>query len=148
MTQETSLTIVRRIKAPPQAVFDAFVLPDKIALWWGPDQGPVLSATVDPQVGGRFHVRFRMEDGSEHGSGGLFETFDPPHRLAMSWKWDNDGDPVSLVEVTLRAIEGGTELTFTHSRLPDAASRDSHEAGWNGALDKLERAFDGTEQGR
>lgn len=134
----TSLTIVRRIKAPLRTVFDAFVNPDKIALWWGPDAGPVLSAEVDPRVGGRFHVRFRMEDGSEHGSAGLFEVFDPPHRLAMSWAWDSEPGVVSRVEATFRAAEGGTELTFTHSRLPDAATRDSHEEGWNGALDKLQ----------
>lgn len=134
----TSLTIVRRIKAPPQAVFNAFIMPDKIALWWGPDDGPVLSATVDPRVGGRFHVRFRMEDGSEHGSVGAFDVFDPPNRLAMSWAWDSEPQQVSHIEVAFRAIDEGTELTFTHARLPDAASRDSHEEGWNGALDKLE----------
>lgn len=134
----TSLTIIRRIKAPPRAVFDAFVKPDKIALWWGPDSGPVLSAEVDPRVGGRFHVRFRMEDGSEHGSAGVFEVFDPPHQLAMSWAWDEEPGMVSHVAVTLRAIDEGTEVAFTHSRLPDGASRDSHEDGWNGAFDKLE----------
>ena len=45
------------------------------------------------------------------------------------------------MEVSLRAIEDGTELTFVHARLPDEASRDSHEDGWNGALDKLEAIF-------
>lgn len=134
----TSLTIVRRIKAPPQAVFDAFIEPSKIALWWGPDAGPVLSAEVEPRVGGRYHVRFRMEDGSEHGSAGTFEIFDPPHRLAMSWKWEDEPGIISRVEATFRAIEEGTELTFTHSRFADGAARDSHEQGWNGALDKLE----------
>ena len=47
----------------------------------------------------------------------------------------------SLVEIDLRAITDGTELTFTHSRLHDEETRRSHEAGWNGALDKLERHF-------
>ena len=139
----TSLTLVRRIKAAPDAVFAAFVDPEKIALWWGPDSGPVLAATVDPRLGGSFHIRFRMEDGSEHGSAGSFETFEPPHRLAMSWAWDRDPGMISRVEVQLRAIDGGTELTFTHAQLPDAAARDSHEDGWNGALDKLEAVFGG-----
>ena len=40
----------------------------------------------------------------------------------------------------------GTELTFTHSRLHDEDSRRSHEEGWNGALDKLERHVLATEQ--
>ena len=133
----TSLTLIRRIAAPPRAVFDAFVTPEKIALWWGPDAGPVLSATVDPRVGGAYRVRFRMEDGSEHESHGTFEIFDPPGRLAMTWMWE--GEPLlSHVDVTLREVAGGTEMTFTHSRLADEGSRDSHRSGWNGAFDKLE----------
>lgn len=134
---DTSLTIRRRIEAPQQAVFDAFIRPDKIALWWGPDNGPVTLAEVDAREGGRYHVRFRMEDGSEHGASGTFEIFDPPHRLAMTWQWENEAGPASRVEVNLRPVAGGTELTFTHARLRDAATRDSHEQGWNGALDKL-----------
>lgn len=135
----TSLTIVRRIDAAPDAVFDAFVDPAKIALWWGPDDGPVLSATVDPVVGGRFHVVFRMaEDGSEHGCGGTFETVERPTRLAMSWAWDGESGPDSRVDVRLRAVEGGTEVTFTHERLRDEATRESHRHGWNGAFDKLQ----------
>src|SRR5437870_1524397 len=60
----TSLTLVRRIKARPSIVFDALTTPEGIACWWGPDGGPVLVAETDPQVGGRFRVRFRMLDGS------------------------------------------------------------------------------------
>ena len=37
----------------------------------------------------------------------------------------------------LEPIDGGTELTLTHERLPDEQARASHEAGWNGLLDKL-----------
>ncbi|KQP15175.1 SRPBCC domain-containing protein [Pseudorhodoferax sp. Leaf267] len=136
----TSLTIVRIIEAPPDAVFAAFVEPDKIALWWGPDDGPVTLAEVDARLGGRFHVRFRMLDGTEHGCSGTFEVFDPPHRLAMSWSWENEAGPASRVEATFKAIDAGrTELTFVHARLKDDAARESHEQGWNGALDKLQR---------
>ena len=45
------------------------------------------------------------------------------------------------LEFGLRAIETGTELTLTHSRLPGDAARDSHRQGWNAALDKLEAIF-------
>jgi len=54
----TSLTLVRRIRARPSIVFDALTTVDGIANWWGPDAGPVLAAEIDPQVGGRFRVRF------------------------------------------------------------------------------------------
>jgi uncharacterized protein YndB with AHSA1/START domain len=138
----TSLTIVRRIAARPSIVFDALTTPEGIAFWWGPDAGPVLLAETDVRVGGRFRVRFRMLDGSEHESSGEYLEVVRPHRLAMSWRWVGGEDPgESLIEIDLRAIAHGTELTFTHSRLPDEETRRSHEEGWKGALDKLERHF-------
>jgi uncharacterized protein YndB with AHSA1/START domain len=144
----TSLTLVRRIKARPSIVFDALTTAEGIAGWWGPDGGPVLVAESDPQVGGRFRVRFRMLDGSEHESSGKYLEVVKPERLSMSWRWTGGAeDPgESLVEIRLRAIAEGTELTFTHSRLHDEESRRSHEEGWNGALDKLERHVLATER--
>ena len=137
----TSLTLVRRIRARPSIVFDALTTPEGIASWWGPDGGPVLAAETEPRVGGRFRVRFRMLDGSEHESSGEYLEVVKPERLSMSWRWTGGvEDPgESLVEIRLRAVAEGTELTFTHSRLRDEATRRSHERGWSGALDKLER---------
>ena len=79
----TSLTLVRRIKARPSIVFDALTTPEGIASWWGPDGGPVLVAETNPQVGGRFRVRFRMLDGSEHESSGEYLEVAKPERLSM-----------------------------------------------------------------
>jgi uncharacterized protein YndB with AHSA1/START domain len=138
----TSLTLVRRIAARPSIVFDALTTPEGIAHWWGPDAGPVLLAETDVRVGGRYRVRFCMLDGREHESSGEYLEVVRPERLAMSWRWMDGEDPgESLVEIHLRAIAEGTELTLTHSRLHDEATRRSHERGWNGALDKLERHF-------
>jgi uncharacterized protein YndB with AHSA1/START domain len=142
----TSLTLVRRIAARPPIVFDALTTPDGIACWWGPDGGPVLLAETDIRVGGHFRVRFRMLDGSEHESTGEYIEVVKPARLVMSWQWTDGGQPdeagqESRLEIDLRPIDTGTELTLTHSRLQTEASRDSHEAGWSGALDKLLRHF-------
>jgi uncharacterized protein YndB with AHSA1/START domain len=138
----TSLTLVRRIAARPAIVFEALITPAGIAHWWGPDAGPVLLAETDPRVGGRFFVRFRMLDGSQHESRGEYLEVDRPNRVAMTWCWAGHEDPgESLLEIDLRAVGEGTELTLTHSRLQDDETRGSHERGWSGALDKLERHF-------
>jgi uncharacterized protein YndB with AHSA1/START domain len=139
----TSLTLVRRIAARPSIVFDALITPAGIAQWWGPDAGPVLLAEVDARVGGRFRVRFRKLDGLEHESSGEYLELVRPQRLAMTWRWLNGEDPgESRLEFSLRKIgDNATELTLTHSRLHDEDSRRSHEGGWSGALDKLERQF-------
>jgi uncharacterized protein YndB with AHSA1/START domain len=138
----TSLTLVRRIAARPSIVFDALTTPEGISVWWGPDAGPVLLAETDVRVGGRFRVRFRALDGSEHETSGEYLEVVKPDRLAMSWRWADGEDPgESLLEIDLRAFAGGTEMTLIHSRLHDEDTRRSHEEGWSGALDKLQRHF-------
>ena len=139
-----SLTVVRRIKARPSIVFRALTTAEGMAQWWGPDDGPVLIAEADPRRGGRFRVRFRrLEDATEYETNGEFLEVVPPERVVMSWRW-RDGlvDPgESRVEIVLRPVPEGTEITVTHSRLHDEESRRRHEAGWMGALDKLAARF-------
>lgn len=136
----TSLTLVRRVSARPETVFDAISTPDGISEWWGPDDGPVLIAEFDLRVGGRFRVRFRMLDGTEHECSGEILQVVRPARLAMSWRWlGQEAESESRVEIALRPIDDGTELTFTHTLLPSDQAAREHEEGWNGSLDKLER---------
>ncbi len=139
----TSLTMVRRIAARPAIVWDALTTPEGLASWWGPDPGPVLLAETDPRVGGSYRVRFRMLNGSEHETAGEYLEVDKPVRLVMSWRWlqGGGGPGESRVEIHLRPVGEGTELTLTHAGLPDEASRAGHEGGWNGALAKLARHF-------
>jgi uncharacterized protein YndB with AHSA1/START domain len=139
-----SLTVVRRIKARPSIVFRALTTAEGMAQWWGPDGGPVLIAEADPRRGGCFRVRFRrLEDATEYETNGEFLEVVRPERIVMSWRW-RDGlvDPnESRVEIVLRPVPEGTEITVTHSLLHDEESRRSHEAGWMGALDKLAARF-------
>ena len=139
----SNLTIVKKIAARPEIVFDALIEPEGLKLWIGPDDGPVLVAESDGRVGGKFRLRFKMLDESEHEATGEYLVVERPSRLAMTWQWQNHEDrTVSRIDVTLRAIAQGTELTFTHSQLPNDEERDGHREGWAGALDKLARALE------
>jgi uncharacterized protein YndB with AHSA1/START domain len=144
-----SVCLVRRIAARPGIVFEALVTAEGIRSWWGPDDGPVTSAEVNARVGGGFRVRFRTADGVEHECAGEFLEIEKPERVVMSWRWTQNGqlderDKVSRVEICLRAIETGTELTLVHSLLSNEDSARSHEGGWDGALQKLMRRFSTT----
>jgi uncharacterized protein YndB with AHSA1/START domain len=133
-----SLTLVRRLKAPPAAVYAAWTDPALIARWWGPDAGPVLSAEADVRPGGRFSVVFRTLDGEEHNSLGVYREVVANERLVFTWRWVTMPERESLVTVLLRQVGGGTELTLIHERFFDEAARDGHREGWSGALDKLQ----------
>lgn len=142
----TSLALVRRIAARPSIVFDALTTPQGIRCWWGPDDGPVLIAESDVRPGGRFRVRFRTLDGIEHETYGEYLEVHRPQRLVMTFQWvGGTEDPgQSRVQIELRAIPEGTEVTITHTGLFNEETRLSHEQGWNGALDKLVRQLQAT----
>ncbi len=142
----TAATLVRRIAARRSIVFDAFVTPEGLTSWWGPEDIPVLSATADVHVGGHFKVRFKTLDGLEHECTGQFLEIVTPERIVMSWRWSEGGEPeeqgaVSRLELHLRAIDTGTELALIHAALRNETSAHSHEWGWDGALKKLIRNF-------
>ena len=143
-------TLVRRIAARRSIVFDAFVTPEGLTSWWGPDEYPVISASADVRVGGLFCVRFKTEDGRVHECQGEFLEVVVPERIVMSWRWTMNGvsselieeeGNVSRVEIHLRAIDTGTELTLIHGALKSETSVASHSHGWAGALRKLPRLF-------
>jgi uncharacterized protein YndB with AHSA1/START domain len=136
--EKPSLTIVRRIKAPPARVYAAWTRPELMARWWGPDAGPVLSAEADPRVGGRFRVVFQTLDGETHDCRGEYQEVEADRKLVFTWEWVTMPERRSLVTIRLRPVEEGTELNFTHSQFFDEAARDGHQAGWNGAFEKLD----------
>ncbi|HEY4294917.1 MAG TPA: SRPBCC domain-containing protein [Paraburkholderia sp.] len=135
--QKPSLTIVRRLKAPPARVYAAWTRPELMARWWGPDAGPVLSAEADPRVGGRFRVVFQTLDGETHDCRGEYQEVETDRKLVFTWQWVTLPERRSLVTIQLRPVEEGTEMNFTHAQFFDEAARDGHQAGWSGAFEKL-----------
>ena len=72
--------------------------------------------------------------------GGRYTEIDPPRRLAFTWLWD-DHPTRQLIELDFEEADGVTTVRFTHSGLWDEEAVRSHEAGWSGAFDNLERAL-------
>ena len=132
-----SVTIVRRIKAPPAKVWAAITQADLMLRWWGPDAGPTLDVVADVRPGGRFSVVFRLLNGDEHNPTGIYQRVVAERELVFTWDLPGQPEPQSLVTFRLEPFEGGTVLTLTHERLPGETARDSHEKGWSGLLDKL-----------
>ena len=141
MLTKPSLTLKKRLKAQPAQVFSAWTDPQKLIHWFGPNEtiAGSLRAEMDVRVGGRYRVSFKTKDGEYHEVGGIYREVTPPSRLVFSWAWHSTPERESLVTVTLKPDGGGTLLTLHHEQLFDQAARDSHEQGWTGMLDNLER---------
>ena len=137
MPVKPSLTLKRRLKAPPTKVYGAWTEPDKLTKWFGPAGAETLEAETDARVGGRFHVLMRTADGELHGVSGIYREVVPDERLVFTWAWRTTPDRESLVTVTLKGDGDGTLLTLLHEQFFDEEARDRHNEGWSGALDKL-----------
>ena len=138
---DTSLTIVRRIKATPETVFAALTRPEQIVQWWGPDPGPVLIAETDLRVGGRFRVEFWGQDDQHHKVSGVYREVVPNRKLVFSWAWQSTPERESQVTIDLNPVTDGTMLTLTHEQFFDQKACDDHKVGWERSLDNLEKAL-------
>ncbi len=95
-----------------------------------------VGAELDPRPGGQV----RIDVDGEHIAMGEFREVDPPHRVVMTWGWENNSavPPGSTtVEITLTADGPGTILRLRHFGLPDETERRNHRAGWNQYTGKL-----------
>jgi uncharacterized protein YndB with AHSA1/START domain len=136
-----SLTLKRRLNAPPAKVYAAWTDPEKIARWFGPSQvvAGSVRADIDARIGGRYRISFKMQDGEHHEVAGVYREMVPNQRLTFSWAWHSTPERESQMTVLLKPDGDGTLLTLHHEQLFDEAARDGHESGWTGTLDKLER---------
>jgi uncharacterized protein YndB with AHSA1/START domain len=107
-----SLTLKRRLNAPPEKVYAAWTEPEKIVKWFGPDAGTVKQASADVRVGGRYAVKFHTEDGEEHNVGGIYREVVPNQKLVFTWAWRTMPERESLVTLLIKPEGTGSLLTL------------------------------------
>ncbi len=132
-----TLVIRRTICATAEFLFDAWTHPDKMKEWWGPGDVKCLAVEIDLQVGGRYRIANQFPDGKIIWITGEFESIEAPHKLVYTWRVEPNPGQLELVIVQFEPRDGATEVIVTHERIPDAATRDRHKAGWHGCLDGL-----------
>lgn len=141
-----TLTMSRFIRAPREKVFDAFTTQAGLAAWMGPRGMQVRLSMADARVGGAWHVEMRARDGSVLQVGGQYTELQRPSRLAYTWQWEGESNPMpgvqTRIEVTLSERDGGTELSMTHSGFPATAARESHNRGWTSTFNRLNDFLD------
>ena len=137
-----NVRIARRLPAPAQDVFDAWVDPDSVMEWMAVMDKTVARATLDVRVGGKLEIVMRGKDGDVVNQGEYVEI-DPPRRLVFSWRSPSTGDAPTLVTVEFYDDGDFTDVVLTHEDLPDAGAIKRHEMGWGSILEKLTFALRG-----
>jgi uncharacterized protein YndB with AHSA1/START domain len=131
-----TLVVRRTIRATREQLFDAWTQPEQLRRWWGPRGVVCTAAEVNLFVGGTYRIANRFPDASVVWIHGEFEVIERPARLVYTWQLERQSVP-ERVHVAFVACPGGTEVTVTHERIPDAPSQKRHESGWVDCLEGL-----------
>lgn len=131
----TEITMTQLVAAPPTEVYDAWVDAEQLATWWWP-QIPDTTYELDVRVGGGYRIHSAAAAMGVHGR---FLSLDRPHRLELSWIWE-DGDVDGTEErvvVDFATQDGGTLVTVRHTT--GAAGAGDFAQGWTDCLARLVR---------
>jgi uncharacterized protein YndB with AHSA1/START domain len=144
VTEESGhvLRIERTFAAPAEDVFDAWTSPEVMRRWFhcAPDWA-TPEAEVDLRVGGKVRVVMRRPDGTEARARGEYTLIDRPHRLVMTWTFDDAPSNEQLVELVFSESEGSTTVLMVNSGISTDERRKAQDWGWHGCLDELERVL-------
>ncbi len=148
MSGTTEALVVRKsllVECPAEHAFETFTA--AIDSWWplhshSIGDGRAVAAVFEPGLGGRLFERW--DDGSEH-SWGTVIVWEPPRRVAVSWKVNPDAAAPTEWAVTFVPEGDATRVELEHrgwERLgePGRKSFDDYHRGWDIVLRRFPEA--------
>jgi uncharacterized protein YndB with AHSA1/START domain len=136
------LEIERVFPAPREEVFAAFINPDVLSQWWGPEGFRIASLDLEARVGAKYRIEMQPPQGDAFYLIGEFREVDPPSRLVFSFIWEEpDPDDLDMVAaLDFRDLGAdSTEVSLRLTPFKTEARLDLHREGWSDSFDKLER---------
>jgi uncharacterized protein YndB with AHSA1/START domain len=139
----------RLIKAPPHAIYRAFLDPVAVAAWRPPKGMTGKVFVFEPRAGGTFRMAFIYDDpGGARGKSsddadvfeGRFTDLVPDSRIVEAVRFQSD-DPAFAGEMTLTTTleptAEGTQVTVLIENVPRGISAEDHAAGIASSLENL-----------
>ena len=140
------------IKAPPEALYQAFMDPAALAVWLAPGDMTGEVHSFDGRVGGGYQMSLYYPSSEETARGkssdredrytARFVELTPPKRIVEVITFDS-ADPAFSGEmtmvVTFEAEAGGTTVTILFENIPSGIRPEDNETGTQLTLEKLAR---------
>ncbi len=143
------------IKASPETLYRAFTNPAALAVWRAPGAMTGEVHHFDYRVGGGYQMSLRYPASEKSSQGKTTEKEDrfsarfveltPPRKIVEAVTFDSPDPSFSgemIMEVTLEAVEGGTNVTIEFRDIPRGIRPEDNELGTQLALEKLAHYVD------
>jgi uncharacterized protein YndB with AHSA1/START domain len=152
----TSLTRTSRIiKAPPEALYQAFMDPAALVDWLPPAEMTGRIHAFDARVAGGYRMSLFYPPNEQSFRGKTSDREDmvdvrfvelmPPRRIveAVNFVSANPAFHGEMtIVVTFEDVSGGAEVAFLCRNLPPGLRAEDHEAGTRLSLEQLARRFE------
>ena len=138
-----TIRIIRDFDAPPDRVFKAWVDPELIVQWLGPNSSEIRIDKWDARTGGSYRYA-SVQDGEEVAAFyGSFHEVRPGERLVQTFTWEGMPDGVSLETMTFEDLGDGRTRTIGLSVVDSFEGRDAimasgMDVGVNEGYEKLD----------
>jgi uncharacterized protein YndB with AHSA1/START domain len=130
------MVVRRRMPAPREIVYDAWIDPKGIREWMCPGDVVSAEAVLDVRVGGSFRIIMRAKD-RVHEHTGTYQIVEPPAKLAFTWSALENPGEITLVTVEFIARGEESDLVITHERFAKADVAQRYEMGWGTIAEKF-----------
>jgi uncharacterized protein YndB with AHSA1/START domain len=139
----SQVVVTHRYAASQERVFDAFLDVETARRFlFATPTGEMLTAELQPHVGGRFEFTERRPEMGDVRHIGEYLEIDRPRRLVFTFGVPQFDPRMTTVTIEIRAHGEGCELTLTHDGVPpDYAER--NRDGWSRILASVLPAYDG-----
>lgn len=107
-----TLILQRVIRAPRGAVWGAWMTPESLPLWWGPDGFSCRTKRIDLRAGGDWVFDMIAPDGMVFPNHHRYGEIRPEERLSYALLWGENGPKHADAWAAFDKVEGGTRVTL------------------------------------
>jgi len=138
-----TMIIERTLRAPRSALWRAWLDPETLPQWWGPEGFSCRTSRIDLRTGGEWVFDMIGPDGTVYPNHHLYTEVRPEERIAYTLLWGENGPKHADAYVTFEDLGNATRIALvmifsSEAEMQQARGFGAEELGQQ-TLAKLER---------
>jgi len=109
---QRTMILQRVIKAPRSVVWGAWMNPEALPQWWGPDGFSCRTSRIDLRSGGEWVFDMIGPDGTVYPNHHLYHGIRPEERFGYTLLWGENGPKHADAWGAFEEVDGGTRVTL------------------------------------